>query len=119
MIRHSTPKCIVVAVNAAVKPPARASNVTAVIVESDSETAWGDRIRTQAREATRPTTAPRGRVLPAQLTAAGRKQLQVASRAVRHVEQQMLSPMSAPRQRRLRTDLAACVAALSTIPPVE
>jgi DNA-binding MarR family transcriptional regulator len=68
---------------------------------------------------TRPTTAPRGRVLPAQLTAAGRKQLQVASRAVRHVEQQMLSPMSAPRQRRLRTDLAACVAALSTIPPTE
>lgn len=62
---------------------------------------------------TRPATAPHGRVLPTQLTAAGREQLKAASGAVRHVEQQMLSPMNAPRQRRLRRDLAACVAALS------
>jgi DNA-binding MarR family transcriptional regulator len=44
---------------------------------------------------TRPVTAAHGRVLPAQLTATGRKQLRAASRAVRRVEARMLSSMSA------------------------
>jgi hypothetical protein len=42
MVHHRTPKSIVVAVNAAVKPPADASNVIAVIAESNSESGWVD-----------------------------------------------------------------------------
>lgn len=42
MVHHRTPKSIVVAVNAAVKPPADASNVIAVIAESNSETGWAN-----------------------------------------------------------------------------
>jgi DNA-binding MarR family transcriptional regulator len=62
---------------------------------------------------TRPDTAPRGRALPSQLTAAGRRQLQAASTAVRAVEQQMLSTLVPEQQRRLCDDLAACAAALT------
>jgi hypothetical protein len=40
VVHHRMPKSIVVAVNAAVKPPADASNVIAVIAESNSETGW-------------------------------------------------------------------------------
>lgn len=61
---------------------------------------------------TRPATASHGRARPTELTAAGREHLHAASSAVRAVEQQMLSPLPAPRQRRLREDLAACAAAL-------
>lgn len=63
---------------------------------------------------TRPATAPHGRVRPTELTGAGRRQLDAASRAVRAVEQQMLSPLTDDQQRRLRADLAACTAALTT-----
>ncbi len=62
---------------------------------------------------TRPATAPHGRVLPTDLTPAGRRQLQVARRAVRRVERRMLSALPAVEQARLRDDLAACVAALT------
>lgn len=61
---------------------------------------------------TRPTTAPHGRVLPTDLTRAGRAQLKAASGAVRRVEQQMLAPLAAGEKRRLRDNLAACAAAL-------
>ncbi|MDN5858220.1 MAG: MarR family transcriptional regulator [Pseudonocardia sp.] len=62
---------------------------------------------------TRPPTAPHGRARPTQLTAAGHEQLRAAGAAVRAVEQQMLSSLPPQRQRRLRGDLAACVAALA------
>ncbi|MGO4617220.1 MarR family winged helix-turn-helix transcriptional regulator [Nocardia sp. 2YAB30] len=71
---------------------------------------------------TRPTSAPHGRALPTELTAAGREHLHSASVAVRAVEQQMLTPLTAADQRRLHADLAACAAALtrttSEQPPV-
>lgn len=63
---------------------------------------------------TRPPTAPHGRVLPTDLTPAGRRQLKAAGSAVRRVEEQMLSPLAASQQRRLREDLAACAAALGS-----
>lgn len=62
---------------------------------------------------TRPTTAPHGRALPSELTAAGRVQLRGASAAVRAVEQRMLIALSPDQQRRLREDLATCAAALA------
>jgi len=68
---------------------------------------------------TRPATAEHGRALPAQLTDAGRDQLQRASTAVRSVEQDMLSALPAADQRRLRDDLAACAAALGPAAPVD
>jgi len=61
----------------------------------------------------RPATAPHGRILPTDLTPAGREQLTAASNAVRRVEEQMLAPLAAARRRRLRDDLAACAAALA------
>lgn len=65
---------------------------------------------------TRPTTATRGRVLPAELTAEGRLRVRAASRAVRRVEQQMLSPLASSAQQRLREDLTDCAAALTNGP---
>ncbi|WP_375479480.1 MarR family winged helix-turn-helix transcriptional regulator [uncultured Jatrophihabitans sp.] len=62
---------------------------------------------------TRPTTPDHGKALPTELTAAGRRQLKAASVAVRAVEKQMLTSLSAGAQRRLRADLARCVAALN------
>jgi len=61
---------------------------------------------------TRSTTAPRGRALPTELTAAGREHLRAASSAVRAVERRMLAPLDEERRRGLRADLAACTAAL-------
>jgi DNA-binding MarR family transcriptional regulator len=61
----------------------------------------------------RPATASRGRALPTQLTATGRRHLHAASTAVRAVEQRMLAPLDRVHQRRLRDDLAACTTALT------
>ncbi|MBB4935498.1 DNA-binding MarR family transcriptional regulator [Lipingzhangella halophila] len=63
---------------------------------------------------TRPDQAEYGRALPTQLTPAGQEELRAASAAVRAVEQQMFSPLSAADQRRLRDDLAACAAAAAS-----
>ncbi|WP_406266008.1 MarR family transcriptional regulator [Nocardia sp. NBC_00881] len=65
---------------------------------------------------TRPERAPQGSALPTQLTSAGQEKLHAASVAVRTIERQMFSPLSAEEQRRLRNDLAVCVAA---IPPAK
>ena len=65
---------------------------------------------------TRPATAPQGRTLPTELTGSGSDLLSAASAAVRAVEQQMLTPLPRARQRRLRDDLATCVAALTPAP---
>lgn len=65
---------------------------------------------------TRPERAPRGRALPTRLTSPGQEKLRAASVAVRTVERQMFSPLSAEEQCRLRNDLAVCVAA---IPPAQ
>lgn len=65
---------------------------------------------------TRPAAATHGRVLPTDLTPAGRAKLRVASVTVRAVERQMLEAVAAPEQERLLHDLAACTAAL-TRPP--
>ncbi|SEH02965.1 DNA-binding transcriptional regulator, MarR family [Nonomuraea solani] len=62
---------------------------------------------------TRPDHATQGRALPTELTQAGRSTLREASVAVRAVEQRLFSPLSAAQQRRLREDLAACVAAVA------
>jgi DNA-binding MarR family transcriptional regulator len=62
---------------------------------------------------TRPVTAPSGRALPGQLTAAGRRRLRVASAKVRSVEKQMLATLSPAQQSRLCRDLTACISALS------
>lgn len=61
---------------------------------------------------TRPGRAPHGRVLPTQLTRSGREKLHAASAAVRVVERQMFSPLSAEEQGRLRDHLALCIAAI-------
>jgi DNA-binding MarR family transcriptional regulator len=65
---------------------------------------------------TRPEHAPHGRVLPTQLTGSGHEKLHAASVAVRAVERQMFSPLSAEEQRRLRNNLADCVSAISLGP---
>lgn len=57
---------------------------------------------------TRPTSAARGRALPASLTAQGRRRLDAASGAVRAVEARMLAPLGAVEERRLLDALAAC-----------
>ena len=64
----------------------------------------------------RPAQAPVGRVLPTELTATGRRQLAVASAAVRRVEQAMLAGLDAAEQDQMRRLLRACIAAL-TEPP--
>jgi DNA-binding MarR family transcriptional regulator len=64
----------------------------------------------------RPARAPVGRALPTELTARGRRQLKVASAAVRRVEQDMLANLDASEQDQMRRLLTACIASL-TEPP--
>jgi DNA-binding MarR family transcriptional regulator len=64
----------------------------------------------------RPARAPVGRALPTELTARGRRQLTMASAAVRRVEQDMLANLDASDQDQMRRLLTACIAAL-TEPP--
>jgi DNA-binding MarR family transcriptional regulator len=64
----------------------------------------------------RPARAPVGRALPTELTARGRRQLKVASAAVRRVEQDMLANLDVSEQDQMRRLLTACIAAL-TEPP--
>ena len=64
----------------------------------------------------RPAQAPVGRALPTELTDRGRRQLTVASAAVRRVEQDMLANLDASEQDQMRRLLTACIAAL-TGPP--
>jgi DNA-binding MarR family transcriptional regulator len=64
----------------------------------------------------RPAQAPVGRALPTELTARGRRQLQVASAAVRRVEQDMLASLDTGEQDQMRRMLAACITSL-TQPP--
>lgn len=59
----------------------------------------------------RPSQAPRGRALPSELTDEGRVILLHASAAARAAEKELFSPLSLERQRRLRVDLAECLAA--------
>jgi hypothetical protein len=54
-----------------------------------------------------------GRALPTELTARGRRQLKVASAAVRRVEQDMLANLDAGEQDQMRRLLTACIAALT------
>jgi len=63
---------------------------------------------------TRPEQAAHGRALPTKLTRAGQTKLRKASVAVRTVEQQLFSPLSLAQQRRLRDELAACLASTSS-----
>ena len=60
--------------------------------------------------------APVGRVLPAELTGRGRRELKVASAAVRRVEQDMLANLDVSEQDQMRRLLTACIASL-TEPP--
>ncbi|GAB2466996.1 DNA-binding MarR family transcriptional regulator [Conyzicola lurida] len=60
----------------------------------------------------RASTAESGRVLPTELTAAGRRQLAVASAAVRSVEDTMRSGLDADEQAQLRRLLASCISSL-------
>jgi DNA-binding MarR family transcriptional regulator len=57
-----------------------------------------------------------GRALPAELTARGRRQLKMASAAVRRVEHDMLANLDASEQDQMRRLLTACIASL-TEPP--
>lgn len=57
---------------------------------------------------TRPERAERGRVLPARLTPAGRRNLEQASTAVRAVEERMLAPLSTAGRQGLLDALRAC-----------
>src|SRR6202050_1723208 len=61
----------------------------------------------------RPAQAPVGRVLPTELTARGRRQLHVASAAVRRVEQDMLANLDVSDQDQMRRLLIACFASLT------
>jgi len=61
----------------------------------------------------RPAQAPVGRALPTELTARGRRQLTVASAAVRRVEQDMLANLDASEQDQMRRLLTACIASLT------
>ena len=64
----------------------------------------------------RPAQAPLGRALPTELTTRGRRQLKVASAAVRRVEQDMLANLDVSEQDQMRRLLTACIASL-TEPP--
>ncbi|MFF7608285.1 MarR family transcriptional regulator [Streptomyces parvulus] len=64
----------------------------------------------------RAAQAPVGRALPTELTAAGRRQLQAASAAVRRVERDMLAGLTPADQDRMRRLLTACITSL-TGPP--
>ncbi|MEU6455095.1 MarR family transcriptional regulator [Streptomyces sp. NPDC047065] len=61
----------------------------------------------------RAAQAPVGRALPTELTAAGRRQLQAASAAVRRVEQDMLANLNAADQDQMRRLLGECIDSLS------
>jgi DNA-binding MarR family transcriptional regulator len=61
----------------------------------------------------RPAQAPVGRVLPTELTARGRRQLKMASAAVRRVEQDMLANLDASEQDQMRRLLTSCIASLT------
>ena len=63
-------------------------------------------------EVARPAQAPVGKVLPARLTARGRRRLEEASAAVRSVEARMLSAMSSSEQADALRALRSMVAAL-------
>src|ERR1700735_3271444 len=63
--------------------------------------------------ACRPAQAPVGRALPTELTARGRRQLKVASAAVRRVEQDMLANLDVSEQDQMRRLLTACIASLT------
>ncbi|MEP0315173.1 MULTISPECIES: MarR family transcriptional regulator [Alphaproteobacteria] len=63
---------------------------------------------------TRLEEAPRGRVLPTELTKDGQAILSAASISVRAVEKQLFSPLSNEQQSQLREALAACVSASTT-----
>ena len=63
-----------------------------------------------------PGTGTVGRALPTELTARGRRQLKVASAAVRRVEQDMLANLDASEQDQMRRLLTACIAALTESP---
>ena len=54
--------------------------------------------------------------LPTELTARGRRQLKVASAAVRRVEQDMLANLDLSEQDQMRRLLTACIASLSEPP---
>ncbi|MFE2358916.1 MarR family winged helix-turn-helix transcriptional regulator [Streptomyces parvulus] len=64
----------------------------------------------------RAAQAPVGRALPTELTAAGRRQLQAASAAVRRVERDMLAGLTPADQDRMRRLLTACITSLSGPP---
>ncbi|HEY3958503.1 MAG TPA: MarR family transcriptional regulator [Streptosporangiaceae bacterium] len=64
----------------------------------------------------RPAQAPVGRALPTELTARGRRQLEVASAAVRRVEQDMLANLDTGEQDQMRRLLTMCIAALTKSP---
>src|SRR6202030_2046264 len=64
----------------------------------------------------RPAQAPVGRALPTELTARGRRQLTIASAAVRRVEQDMLANLDAGEQDQVRRLLPACIASLAGPP---
>ena len=66
---------------------------------------------------TRPAQAPAGRALPTELTARGRRQLKVASAAVRRVEQHMLANLDTRDQDQMRHLLTTCTTALTQPPP--
>ena len=61
----------------------------------------------------RPATSDHGRALPTRLTGDGEAVLQAASRSVAEVERRMLGDFTSARRRRLREDLAACIASLA------
>ena len=61
----------------------------------------------------RAETAPSGRALPTELTQKGRAQLATASRAVKEVEQRMLTNLGASEQNDARRILTGFVASLS------
>ena len=64
----------------------------------------------------RAATAARGRALPTELTDAGRQVLAQASETVVEIERRMTAALPIPAQQRLRSDLAACAAALGGTP---
>jgi DNA-binding MarR family transcriptional regulator len=64
----------------------------------------------------RPAQPPVGPAPPTHLTAPGRRQLKVASAAVRRVEQKMLANLDDSEQDQMRRLLTSCIASL-TEPP--
>lgn len=61
---------------------------------------------------TRPESAPIGRALPTELTAAGRAALVGSTRVVAEVEASMIAGLTPEGRQRLQADLAACTDAL-------